>query len=116
MAKMGKRFCFTLNNWHQKDIDAMKKLDVSYMVVGIEVGEKGTPHLQGYVRFKKVHKFNAVKKMIGARAHIENARGILLLSGPKFAMITTWGVLKTFISLLYLVEKQTPFFMLSITS
>ena len=74
-GKNGKRWCFTLHNWSDADIERLKKIPCKYMVVGIEVGEKGTPHLQGYVRMTKTTTFNAVKKMIGARAHIEQARG-----------------------------------------
>ena len=56
-------------------MQALKKIKCKYMVVGIEVGEKGTPHLQGYVRLNKNMRFNTLKKLIGQRAHIEAARG-----------------------------------------
>lgn len=36
---------------------------------------EGTPHLQGYVEFKKTIRLNAVKKIISNRAHVEQARG-----------------------------------------
>ena len=71
----GKRWCFTLNNWTDADVARLKKVNCKYMVVGVEVGDKGTPHLQGYVRLTKSTRFNAVKKLIGPRAHIEPARG-----------------------------------------
>ena len=41
---------------------------------------------------------------------------ILLSSGAKFAMITTWGVVNTFIFDSYFVLNTTPFFTDSITS
>ena len=72
---VGKRYCFTINNWTDADIARLKKIDCKYMVVGVEVGENGTPHLQGYVRFTKQQRFNAAKRQIGQRAHIEAARG-----------------------------------------
>ena len=76
MAKMGKRWCFTLNNFSDREVEVLRNTKgVKYMVVGIECGDNGTPHLQGYVRFNKVTRFNAVKKIVGARAHVEAARG-----------------------------------------
>ena len=58
----GRRWCFTLNNWHDSDVESLKKMtDIKYMIVGIEVGEKGTPHMQGYVRVKTSICFNTVK-------------------------------------------------------
>jgi hypothetical protein len=45
-----------------------------YVCVGKEVGEEGTPHLQGYVQFKNSVAFSTVKSML-SRAHIEVAKG-----------------------------------------
>lgn len=57
---------FTINNYSETTLKGMaelgnKKTEVSYMVVGKEVGsKKGTPHLQGCVTFKKPRRFNNV--------------------------------------------------------
>ena len=34
----------------------------SYVIFGLEVGEQGTPHLQGYAEFHKKAKFAAIAK------------------------------------------------------
>ena len=39
-----------------------------FAVVGKEVGEGGTPHLQGFAYFKQKVRFNSVKKRFGSRA------------------------------------------------
>lgn len=46
----------------------------SYLVAGIEVGEEGTPHLQGYVYFQNARSLAALKKML-PRAHLAPAKG-----------------------------------------
>lgn len=45
-----------------------------FIVYQLEVGESGTPHLQGYVVFKKPMRLSAVRQLI-PRAHLDIARG-----------------------------------------
>lgn len=67
-------YCFTLNNFGSEDETMFQALDVTYMIYGREIGESGTPHLQGYVYFPCQRHFNAVKK-IHPKAHWEIAKG-----------------------------------------
>lgn len=79
MAKRpaGKHWCFTLNNPAAEDILPDGE-DVSYMVVGREsCPTTGTPHWQGYVAFKVVHRLTQLKKLM-PRAHWEQMRGTSL--------------------------------------
>ena len=72
-----RRFCFTLNNPVQDEQETLSNLGdtVRYLILGNEVGESGTPHIQGFVVFHSPVSFIEAKRRIGERAHIEVARG-----------------------------------------
>lgn len=75
-------WCFTINNYDEKDLDLMKTLGsdveknagVAYLVYGKEVGKQGTPHLQGYVRFVNARTGASMKKL-HPTAHWEAQKG-----------------------------------------
>lgn len=71
-----KNWCFTLNNYSTEDCDRLNGLseDVVYIIYGKEVGENGTPHLQGFISFNKKKSFNVAKNVVSDRAHMEVAR------------------------------------------
>lgn len=80
MKGRGRNWCYTLNNYTEDDITNLLNLfdtrdDVGYHIFGEEIGEEGTPHLQGYIRFTKALRFANVKTILGDRAHIEQRRG-----------------------------------------
>lgn len=75
-----RRICFTLNNYSGDQIQILNNLsateDVDYLCYGKEIGESGTPHLQGVMFFSKPLDFNTIKTWIPA-LHLEKmqARG-----------------------------------------
>lgn len=78
MAGRTRRWCFTLNNpteLEKKEVAALGIHDrVTYLIIGNEKGENGTPHLQGYIEFQHPRALAGVKTLIH-RAHWEGARG-----------------------------------------
>jgi len=74
---MAKNWCFTLNNYSSEDevlVNALYPEKGSYVVVGLEIGDSGTPHLQGYVQLVKKARLTALKKLL-PRAHWEMSKG-----------------------------------------
>lgn len=67
-------WCFTLNNHTAEERRAVRHIDCNYIIYGKEVGDKGTPHLQGYLQFQNKKSFLQIKKLL-PRAHLENTRG-----------------------------------------
>jgi len=68
-------FVFTLNNYTSEEVELVKAWECVYLIFGKEVGEKGTPHLQGYVSFQNAKTLATLKKKFHARAHWEIAQG-----------------------------------------
>lgn len=76
MSSMSRKYCFTLNNYTDVEVEELKKVHCQFLQFGKEVGENGTPHLQGFIYFKNATTLKALKKKI-PRAHIEAARGTI---------------------------------------
>jgi len=73
-----RHFCFTLNNYDEEALSTIKLFfteEAKYWIIGKEVGDGGTPHLQGYASLSRQRPFNAVRDKLGSRCHIERARG-----------------------------------------
>lgn len=76
------RWCFTLNNPTEPEKVALAQAGIenasqkiTYLIVGRETGESGTPHLQGFVIFDGAISLATVKVRLGSdRYHLEAAR------------------------------------------
>lgn len=70
-------WCMTMNNYTEKFFDGLKdwaEKNVEYAVIGREVGESGTPHLQIYFEFSTMKSFKQMKKLHN-KLHIEKRIG-----------------------------------------
>jgi len=68
-------WCFTWNNYNEESENLLASLECQYLVYGREVApETGTPHLQGYVHFGKIMRFNRIKKLL-LGCHVLPAKG-----------------------------------------
>lgn len=71
-----KRWCFTLNNYTDDDVQLLENLDCQFLVFGREKAPStGTPHLQGYVEFKKPMRRRTVVRALGGKCWVTQARG-----------------------------------------
>jgi hypothetical protein len=70
--KRDREWCFTLNNYSDLEYTTIKDVSCRYLVIGKEVGDQGTPHLQGYVVFPNAKTLTAVKKLFKTnRVHLK---------------------------------------------
>lgn len=69
-----RNWTYTLNNYCDEDIALVRGLVTTYHVCGREVGDSGTPHLQGYIELEMQTTLSALKKKL-PKAHLEVAKG-----------------------------------------
>ena len=73
-----KRWCFTWNNYSEADVLTVRSFfssHCSYGVCGREVGESGTPHLQGFFSLNAKVRFAQLAGLLSNSPHFEQARG-----------------------------------------
>lgn len=68
-------YVYTLNNYTEEEEAEVQAIPATYHVYGRELGDSGTPHLQGVLYFANARSFNSVKKLI-PRAHFEITRSL----------------------------------------
>lgn len=79
-AGKSRGWVFTVNNWTPEQFTRLSGLldntggIVKYIIFAKEVGESGTPHLQGYVHFMNARRFTSVRRLL-TEAHVEIRRG-----------------------------------------
>lgn len=68
--------CFTINNYGDDDLNDILALRefCHYVIIGFEVGEQGTPHIQGYCELLKKTRTTTFSKIL-KRSHNEPRRG-----------------------------------------
>jgi len=77
-GQQSKRYQFTWNNYTEEDIALVKNFFQESCVYGVyakEVGENGTPHLQGYLELKNKKTIVGLKKSFSPKPHLEVAQG-----------------------------------------
>jgi len=72
-----KLWCFTLNNYGETAIETILKglNPKDKYIIGEEVGEQGTPHLQGYIHFHSKKRMSQLKKLSPCKIHWEKCKG-----------------------------------------
>lgn len=77
-----KYWCFTLNNYTDAEEENLQQWFVNttdYATYGYEIGESGTPHLQGYFELHSKRRFTVVKNLLRSigldRMHLERRQG-----------------------------------------
>ena len=79
MTASAKHWTFTLNNYTVDELEFLQNLfnDELHRYIGFskEVGESGTPHLQGYLAFVARRTLGWIRAHVNGRAHYEQAQG-----------------------------------------
>lgn len=77
-AFKSRKYVITINNYSDTQLSNLRDFCVkkcSWYIFGKEVGEQGTPHIQGYLEFNNAKKRSTIKKAIGGEFYCGGARG-----------------------------------------
>lgn len=76
VSQRSRGWCFTVNNYEEGDLERLLRVPCRYVVIGRErAPSTNTPHLQGYIRYETIQRFEFVRRQLGQRAHIEPQHG-----------------------------------------
>lgn len=78
MANRFRNFCYTINNYTNVELEELKKKElkeIKYIIIGDEVSESGTPHLQGFIIYNNAKTLSGCIKNLPSRAHVEVCKG-----------------------------------------
>ena len=70
-----KNWCFTWNNYPRNYASYFPIDGSNYIIYGLEVGDSGTRHLQGYLQMRKQTRFSSIRRLLEGTAHWEVSRG-----------------------------------------
>ena len=74
-----RNYTITLNNYTEEELIKLQELglkDIEYIVLGGEIAPNtGTPHIQGFVRWRNAKTEQATRKRLPRRSHVEIAIG-----------------------------------------
>lgn len=99
--KRSKNFCFTINNPDPFAVESLKNIKFNFVIVGLETGDSGTPHLQGFLQTSHKMRARTVLKMFreqGFKPHLEIAKGTVdqnIKYCSKDGDVESWGELTT---------------------
>lgn len=73
-----KNWCFTWNNYNEDVVQFLQGLGPPfvYLIAGREVGESGTPHLQGFFKLSERKTLLSVKQLLNGDPHLEPTRNV----------------------------------------
>lgn len=71
-SKPSRYWCFTHNNYTAHDVQRYKDFEKLYLAIGFETSDSGTPHIQGYIHFKRNYRLSQLHKLV-PHAHWEPA-------------------------------------------
>lgn len=68
-------WAYTLNNPTPEEIAALEKIDCKWHIGGMEVGEQGTPHIQGAIILHERKRCTWLQQNVNPRAHFGKFKG-----------------------------------------